>query len=248
MEILMKELLEAGAHFGHQTQRWNPKMAPFIFDARNKVHIINLAKTVEKMEEAGKFAAEVARGGGKILFIGTKKQAQELIKEIASGCGMPYVTERWLGGMITNFQTIASRTKYLKDLRKKLEDPSDKMIKKERIKLEEEARKIEETLGGILDLSQLPAAVFIVDITKEMTAVKEARKMGIPIIAIVDTNANPDLVDYPIPANDDAVKSIQLISGYLADAIKNALGKDKGEGKKNEEKEEKLEKVKKEEA
>lgn len=214
----MKELLEAGAHFGHQTQRWNPKMAPFIFDARNKVHIIDLAKTVEKLEEAKKFVSNITKNDGKILFVGTKKQAQTLVKEAALKCGMPYVTERWLGGMITNFQTIASRTKYLKDLKRKLENSST-MIKKERVKAEEEVRKIEENLGGIIDLTRLPDAIFVIDVTKEMTAVKEARKMNIPIVAVVDTNANPELIDYPIPANDDAVKSIQLISNYLAEAI-----------------------------
>ncbi len=218
-EITMKELFEAGAHFGHQTQRWNPKMAPYIFTQKNKVHIINLAKTVEKMDEAKKFIESVVKDGGKILFVGTKKQAQGIIKEEAERCGMPYVAERWLGGMLTNFQTIASRTKYLKDLQRKIEEDKD-MTKKERLKATQEVEKLEATLGGILEITRVPDAIFIVDMQKEMTALKEAKKIGIPVIAIVDTNVNPELADYPIPANDDAVKAIKLITASIADAIK----------------------------
>ena len=218
-ETTMKELFEAGAHFGHQTQRWNPKMAPYIFTQKNKVHIINLAKTVEKMDEAKKFIESVVKDGGKILFVGTKKQAQGIVKEEAKRCGMPYVAERWLGGMLTNFQTIASRTKYLKDLQRKIEEDND-MTKKERLKATQEVEKLEATLGGILEITRVPDAIFIVDMQKEMTALKEAKKIGIPVIAIVDTNVNPELADYPIPANDDAVKAIKLITASIADAIK----------------------------
>ncbi len=218
-EVTMQKLFEAGAHFGHQTQRWNPKMAPYIFTAKNKVHIIDLAKTVGKMEEAKKFVESVVKDGGKVLFVGTKKQAQGIIEEEAEKCGMPYVSERWLGGMLTNFQTIAARTKYLKDLERKLEEGTG-MTKKEKLKAEEELKKLRANLGGIMDITRVPDAIFIVDIAKETTAVKEAKKIGIPIIAIVDTNVNPELADYPIPANDDAVKAIKMICGYMADAIK----------------------------
>ncbi len=220
-EVTMKDLFEAGAHFGHQTQRWNPKMAPYIFTQKNKVHIINLAKTVEKMEEAKKFIQQIVKDDGKILFVGTKKQAQGIIKEEAAKAGMPYVAERWLGGMLTNFQTIASRTKYLKDQQRKIEEGKD-MTKKERLKAQQEIEKLEATLGGILDITRVPDAIYIVDIQKEVTAVREAKKIGIPIIAIVDTNVNPELADYPIPANDDAVKAIKLITAYMADAAKSA--------------------------
>jgi len=218
-EVTMQQLFEAGAHFGHQTQRWNPKMAPFIFTSKNKVHIIDLAQTVKKMEEAKKFIEEVVSGGGKVLFVGTKKQAQDIIKAEAEKCGMPYVSERWLGGMLTNFTTIASRTKYLKDLERKLEEGSD-MTKKEKLKAEEELAKLKANLGGIMDLTRVPSAVFVIDIAKESTAVREAQKMGLPIVAIADTNVNPDIVDYPIPANDDAVKAIKIITEYISDAIK----------------------------
>lgn len=218
-EVDMQKLFEAGAHFGHQTQRWNPKMAPFIFTQKNKVHIIDLAQTVGKLEEAKKFIEKTIGDGGKVLFVGTKKQAQGIIQEEAEKCGMPYVAERWLGGMLTNFQTIASRTRYLRNLEEKLAGDSG-MIKKERLKSEEELKKLKANLGGILELTKVPNAIFVVDVQKEMTAIKEARKMGLPIVAITDTNVNPELVDYPIPANDDAVKTIKIICEYLADAIK----------------------------
>ncbi|RJO61486.1 30S ribosomal protein S2 [candidate division WS5 bacterium] len=217
-ELTMQKLFEAGAHFGHQTQRWNPKMAPYIFTEKNKVHIIDLSRTVEKIEEAKKFIESIVADGGKVLFVGTKKQAQGIIKEEAEKCFMPYVSERWLGGMITNFQTIASRTKYLKDLERKLEENSG-MTKKEKLKAEEELKKLKANLGGIMDITKVPTALYVVDVTKEMTAVKEAKKMGIPIVAIVDTNVNPGLIDYPIPANDDAVKAIKMITEYIAESI-----------------------------
>lgn len=217
-EISMQKLFEAGAHFGHQTQRWNPKMAPYIFTEKNKIHIIDLAQTVEKLEEAKKFIESTVSGGGKVLFIGTKKQAQGIIKEEAEKCSMPYVSERWLGGMITNFQTIASRTKYLKDLERKLEENSG-MTKKEKLKAQEELKKLKANLGGIMDITKVPDALYVVDVTKEMTAIKEAKKMGIPIVAIVDTNVNPGIVDYPIPANDDAVKAIKMITEFISESI-----------------------------
>jgi len=186
--------------------------------SKNKVHIIDLAQTVQKMEEAKKFIESVVKDGGNILFIGTKKQAQTIVKEEAERCGMPYVSERWLGGMLTNFQTIASRTKYLKDMERKVEEGTG-MTKKEKLKIEQEIGKLQANLGGILDITRLPNAVFIVDIQKEMTALKEAKKIGLPVVAIVDTNVNPELVDYPIPANDDAVKAIKMICEYMADAV-----------------------------
>lgn len=215
----MQKLFEAGAHFGHQTQRWNPKMAPYIFTQKNKVHIIDLAQTVGKLEEAKKFIESVVKSEGKILFVGTKKQAQGIVKEEAEKCGMPYVSERWLGGMLTNFTTIASRTKYLKDLERKVEEGTG-MTKKEKLKAEQEIGKLRANLGGILDITKVPDVLFVIDVQKEMTAVKEAQKMGMPIVAIVDTNVDPGLVDYPIPANDDAVKAIKMICGYISDAIK----------------------------
>ncbi|MDO8508039.1 MAG: 30S ribosomal protein S2 [bacterium] len=218
-EVTMQKLFEAGAHFGHQTQRWNPKMAPYIFTQKNKVHIIDLAQTVKKMDEAKKFVESIVKNEGKVLFVGTKKQAQSIIKEEAEKCGMPYVSERWLGGMLTNFQTIASRTKYMKDLERNIEEGTG-MTKKEKLKGEEELKKLRANLGGILDITKVPDAIFIVDIAKESTAVNEAKKIGIPIVAIVDTNVNPELVDFPIPANDDAVKAVKIICEYISDAIK----------------------------
>jgi len=223
-EVTMQKLFEAGAHFGHQTQRWNPKMAPYIFTSKNKVHIIDLAKTVDKMAEAKKFVEAVVKDEGKILFVGTKKQAQGIVKEEAEKCGMPYVSERWLGGMLTNFQTIASRTKYMKDLQRKVEEGTG-MTKKEKLKATQEIAKLQANLGGILEITKVPDAVFIVDIQKEMTALKEAKKMGLPIIAITDTNVNPELVDYPIPANDDAVKAIKMICEYMSDAVLKTPGR-----------------------
>ncbi len=227
-EITMQELFEAGAHFGHQTQRWNPKMAPYIFTQKNKVHIIDLAQTVGKLNDAKKFIEQVVSAGGKVLFVGTKKQAQAIVKEEAEKCSMPYVSERWLGGMLTNFQTIASRIKYMKDLKTKLEESSE-MTKKEKLKGEEELKKLENNLGGIIDLVRTPDVLFVIDVSKEMTAVKEAKKMGIPIVAIVDTNVNPEIVDYPIPANDDAVKTVKLICSYISGIIQAAPVKVKEE-------------------
>ena len=218
--VSMKQLLEAGVHFGHQTRRWNPKMAPYIFTERNGIYIIDLQKTVKKLDEAYMFVRDVAANGDEILFVGTKKQAQESIKDEAIRCGMPYVNARWLGGMLTNFVTIKKRIKRLAQLQTMREDGTfDLLPKKEAAKLELEIEKLEKFLGGITKMKKQPAAMFIVDPRKERIAVAEARKLGIPIIAIVDTNCDPDEIDYVIPGNDDAIRAVKLISGAMADAV-----------------------------
>ena len=218
--ISMKQLLEAGVHFGNQTRRWNPKMAPYIFTERNGIYIIDLQKTVKKLDEAYMFVRDVAANGDEILFVGTKKQAQESIKDEAIRCGMPYVNARWLGGMLTNFVTIKKRIKRLAQLQTMREDGTfDLLPKKEAAKLELEIEKLEKFLGGITEMKKQPAAMFIVDPRKERIAVAEARKLGIPIIAIVDTNCDPDEIDYVIPGNDDAIRAVKLISGAMADAV-----------------------------
>ncbi len=218
--VSMKQLLEAGVHFGHQTRRWNPKMAPYIFTERNGIYIIDLQKTVKKLDEAYMFVRDVAANGDEILFVGTKKQAQESIKDEATRCGMPYVNARWLGGMLTNFVTIKKRIKRLAQLQTMREDGTfDLLPKKEAAKLELEIEKLEKFLGGITEMKKQPAAMFIVDPRKERIAVAEARKLGIPIIAIVDTNCDPDEIDYVIPGNDDAIRAVKLISGAIADAV-----------------------------
>ena len=218
--VTMKELLEAGVHFGHQTRRWNPKMAPYIFTERNGIYIVDLQQTVRKMEEAYNFIRDLAAKGKEILFVGTKKQAQEAIEYEAQRCGMHYVNQRWLGGMLTNFKTISQRIEALHRLNQMEEDGSfDVLPKKEVIKLRLERDKLERNLGGIKNMKKLPAAVYIVDPRKERIAVAEARKLGIPIIAIVDTNCDPDEVDYVIPGNDDAIRAIKLITSKIADAI-----------------------------
>lgn len=216
----MKQLLEAGVHFGHQTRRWNPKMAEYIFTERNGIYIIDLQKTVKKLEEAYMFAREVAAEGKDILFVGTKKQAQESVKEEAASCSMPFVNARWLGGMMTNFRTIRKRIDRLNQLRKMDEDGTfDLLPKKEVIKLRLEIEKLEKFLGGIQDMKKLPGALFIVDPRKEKIAVAEAKKLGIPIIAIVDTNCDPDEIDYVIPGNDDAIRAVKLIAQTMAAAV-----------------------------
>ena len=218
--ISMKQLLEAGVHFGHQTRRWNPKMAPYIFTERNGIYIIDLQKTVKKIEEAYDFMRTVAETGRPILFVGTKKQAQQAIKDEALRCGQYYVCERWLGGMLTNHKTISTRIKRLADIHSMEEDGTfEKLAKKEVIKLRAEMEKLEKYLGGIKDMPGMPAAIFIVDPKKERLAVKEARILGIPVIGIVDTNCDPDDVDYVIPANDDAIRAVKLIAGRMADAV-----------------------------
>ncbi|MEE0772194.1 MAG: 30S ribosomal protein S2 [Anaerovoracaceae bacterium] len=218
--ISMKQLLEAGVHFGHQTRRWNPKMAPYIFTERNGIYIIDLQKTVKKIDEAYSFMKEVAETGRPVLFVGTKKQAQAAIADEAKRCDMYYVNQRWLGGMLTNYKTISGRIKRLNDIKAMEEDGTfDKLSKKEVIKLRLELEKLEKFLGGIKDMKGMPAAMFVVDPKKEKIAVKEARILGIPIIGIVDTNCDPDDVDYIIPANDDAIRAVKLIAGCMADAV-----------------------------
>lgn len=218
--ISMKQLLEAGVHFGHQTRRWNPKMAPYIFTERNGIYIIDLQKTVRKVDEAYQFVRNTVADGGTILFVGTKKQAQETIRQEAERCGMPYVNQRWLGGMLTNFQTIRSRIDRLEQLETMESDGSFYLLpKKEVLELNKEKERLERFLGGIRTLRRLPDAVFVVDPRKEKIAVAEARKLGIPIIAIVDTNCDPDEVDYVIPGNDDAIRAVRLLTSKMADAV-----------------------------
>ena len=218
--ISMKQLLEAGVHFGHQTRRWNPKMARFIFTERNGIYIIDLQKTVHKVDEAYNFMKSVAAEGKEILFVGTKKQAQEAIKDEALRCGMFYVNERWLGGMLTNFNTIQTRIRRLRELEKMEEDGTfEKLPKKEVAQLNHEKEKLERFLGGIKDMKKKPGAMFIVDPRKERIAVAEAKRLHIPIVAIVDTNCDPDEIDYPIPGNDDAIRAVRLLCGKMADAV-----------------------------
>ncbi len=217
--ITMKQLLEAGVHFGHQTRRWNPKMKPFIFGERNGIHIIDLQQTLKYFEIAYEFVVNVTAQGGKVLFVGTKKQAQDAIKEEAERCGMPYVNFRWLGGTLTNFRTIRQSVEKLKRIESWFEDGTiDRFLKKERLKLERLKAKLERNLAGIKNMESLPQAVYIVDPVYEEIAVKEARKLGIPIVAIVDTNCDPDLIDYIIPGNDDAIRAVRLITSKIADA------------------------------
>ncbi len=218
--VSMKQLLEAGVHFGHLTRRWNPKMAQYIFTERNGIYIIDLQKTVKKLNDAYMFVRELSAEGKEILFVGTKKQAQDSVKEDAIACGMPYVNARWLGGMLTNFRTIRHRIDRLNQLRTMRDDGTfDLLPKKEVIKLNLEIEKLEKFLGGIQDMHKIPGALFIVDPRKEKIAVQEAHKLGIPIIAIVDTNCDPDEVDYVIPGNDDAIRAVKLITQTMAAAV-----------------------------
>ena len=218
--VSMKQLLEAGVHFGHQTRRWNPKMATYIYTERNGIYIIDLQKTVKKLEEAYNFVRELAENGETILFVGTKKQAQDAIREEAERAGMFYVNARWLGGMLTNFKTMRGRVDRMNQLKKMEEDGTfDMLPKKEVIKLMHEQEKLEKYLGGVKDMKQLPGAVFVVDPRKEHNAIAEARKLKIPVVAIVDTNCDPDEIDYVIPGNDDAIRAIRLISGVMANAV-----------------------------
>ncbi len=218
--VSMKQLLEAGVHFGHQTRRWNPKMEEYIFAERNGIYIIDLQKTVKKLEEAYSFVREVSMNGGEVLFVGTKKQAMDSIREEAIRAGMPFVNARWLGGMLTNFGTIQKRIKRLAQLKVMEQDGTFALLpKKEVIKLNLEIEKLEKFMGGITEMKKQPAALFIVDPRKERIAVAEAHKLGIPIVAIVDTNCDPDEVDYVIPGNDDAIRAVRLIAGAMADAV-----------------------------
>ncbi len=217
--VELEHLLEAGAHFGHLTRRWNPKMKPYIFMERNGIHIIDLKKTQEYLETACDAIARICGEGKRILMVGTKKQAKDVVREEAIRCGMNYVTERWLGGMLTNFSTIRRSIKRLSNIEKMESDGTfDSITKKERLMLSREKEKLEKVLSGIVDMSRLPGAVFVVDIRKEHIAVQEARRLGVPVVAILDTNCDPDFVDFPIPANDDALKTIQLISRSVAEA------------------------------
>ena len=218
--ISMKQLLESGVHFGHQTRRWNPKMAKYIFTERNGIYIIDLQKTVHMVDDAYNFLRKVAQDGGSVLFVGTKKQAQDAVKEESLKAGQFYVNERWLGGMLTNFQTIQKRIKRLKELEAMEEDGTFEVLtKKEVQKLRHEMEKLEKFLGGIKEMKKRPSAMFIVDPRKERIAVAEARKLNIPIVAIVDTNCDPDEIDYVIPGNDDAIRAVRLLTGCMADAV-----------------------------
>ena len=218
--VAMKQLLEAGVHFGHQTRRWDPKMAEYIFQARNGIHIIDLQKTSKKIDEAYAFLKEQAEEGKTVLFVGTKKQAQECVKEAAEKSGMYYVDQRWLGGMLTNFDTIRTRVQRLKDLEKMQEDGTFEVLpKKEVILLKKEMEKLERNLGGIKDMEEIPGVIFLVDPKKEHIAILEAKKLGIPVIGLVDTNCNPEEVDYAIPGNDDAIRAVKLITDVMANAI-----------------------------
>ena len=222
---LVPELLEAGVHFGHQTKRWNPKMKPFIFEKRNAIYIINLDETVKQLQRATDFLREVAQRGGKILFVGCKKQAQEAVKEAAVACGQFYVNQRWLGGTLTNLTTIRKsigRLKYIEEI--EASPDYKKMGKQELAALNREAAKLRRNLEGILEMSQLPDALIIIDTTREQNAVNEARRLGIPTVAIVDTNADPEIIDYPIPGNDDAIRAIRVMLQKLVDAIVSASG------------------------
>ena len=217
--VTMKQLLEAGVHFGHQTRRWNPKMAPYIYGERNGIHIIDLRQTVELLDQATSFVRDLAADGGSVLFVGTKKQAQAPVSEAAEASGMPYVNHRWLGGMLTNFQTIQKRIYYMKELTR-MEESGEMMSrpKKERLRLRRELGKLQENLGGVRDLTRVPDALFVVDVNVEATAVKEADRLGIPVVALVDTNCDPDGIGYVIPGNDDAIRAASLIAMAIAGA------------------------------
>jgi small subunit ribosomal protein S2 len=219
-EVTMKQLLEAGVHFGHQTRRWNPRMRPFIYGERNGIHILDLRQTVTQVADAANFARDIAVGGGTVLFVGTKKQAQGAVAGAATKSGMPYVNYRWLGGMLTNFRTIQKRVYYMRELRR-LEESGEmnNLPKKERLSLRRELAKLEQNLGGLVDMQRLPEAVFIVDVNSEATAVAEASRLGIPIIALVDSNSDPDPIDFVIPGNDDAIRAADLIANAIAEAI-----------------------------
>ena len=218
--VTIKQLLEAGAHFGHQTSRWHPRMKTYIFTKRNGIHIIDLEQTVSMLDRACNFIRQVAAEGGSILFVGTKKQAQQAIVEEAQRCGMYYVNQRWLGGVLTNFATIQARIDYLVRLEdRQAKGDFSRLPKKEALKLEEEILRLNRQIGGIKEMTSLPSALFIIDPTKERIALAEAKRVGIPVVAIVDTNCNPDEIDYPIPANDDAIKTIKLVCSKITDSV-----------------------------
>ncbi len=233
--VSMKNLLEAGVHFGHQTRRWNPKMKPYIFTERNDIYIIDLQKTLALIESTYAFVRETVANGGTVLFVATKKQAQEGIMQEANRCGMPYVNYRWLGGMLTNFKTISKRIDHLKELEEMSEDGSlNKLPKKEALKLLAKKEKLAKNLDGIRSMKKLPEIVFVIDTKKEQIAVKEARRLEVPIVGVVDTNADPDEVDYIIPANDDAIKAVTLLSKIMADACLDGIRRRVPEGEESE--------------
>ena len=219
MSVTMREMLEAGVHFGHQTRFWDPKMAPFIFGSRNKIHIINLEKSLPMFQEAQKFAKQLVSNGGTILMVGTKRQARELVAEQAQRAGVPYVDQRWLGGMLTNFKTVKTSIKRLKDMKAQQEAGLESMSKKEQLMFGRELEKLEKDIGGIQDMNSLPDAIFVIDVGFHKIAVAEAKKLGIPLIGVVDTNHNPEGIDYVIPGNDDSAKAVQLYAQGIADAI-----------------------------
>ena len=219
MSVTMREMLEAGVHFGHQTRFWNPKMAPFIFGHRNKIHIVNLEKTLPMFQDAQKFARQIASNRGTILMVGTKRQARETIAEQAQRAGMPYVDQRWLGGMLTNFKTVKTSIKRLKDMKAQQEAGLESMSKKEQLMFSRELAKLEKDIGGIQDMVTLPDAIFVIDVGYHKIAISEAKKLGIPLIGVVDTNHNPEGVDYVIPGNDDSAKAVALYARGIADAI-----------------------------
>jgi len=235
---IIKELLENGVHFGHLSKHWNPKMKGFIFGKKKNVYIIDLEKTAQKLQEAKEFAKQKAKDGEKILFVSTKKQLRSVVKELASSCDMPYVAERWVGGLLTNFSTVRRRVeKYLEFLRKRETGGFDIMVKKEVVKINREIERMERSYSGVTSLEGLPGCVFVVDPKKEVACVREVNKLEIPIIALIDTDANPDIIDYPIPGNDDSIKSVKYITSSVVEAINEGL-KEALEGKKSQEKEE----------
>ena len=219
MSVTMRQMLEAGVHFGHQTRFWNPKMAPYIFGHRNKIHIINLEKSLPMFQEAQKYAKQLTANRGTILFVGTKRQAREIVAEEARRCGMPYVEQRWLGGMLTNFKTVKTSIKRLKDMKAQQEAGLESMSKKEQLMFTREMEKLEKDIGGIQDMNALPDAIFMIDVGYHKIAVSEAKKLGIPLIGVVDSNHNPDGIDYVIPGNDDSAKAVTLYARGMADAV-----------------------------
>ena len=219
MSVTMRQMLEAGVHFGHQTRFWNPKMAPYIFGHRNKIHIINLEKSLPMFQEAQKYAKQLTANRGTILFVGTKRQAREIVAEEARRCGMPYVEQRWLGGMLTNFKTVKTSIKRLKDMKAQAEAGLESMSKKEQLMFTREMEKLEKDIGGIQDMTALPDAIFMIDVGYHKIAVSEAKKLGIPLIGVVDSNHNPDGIDYVIPGNDDSAKAVTLYARGMADAV-----------------------------
>jgi len=219
LSVTMREMLEAGVHFGHQTRFWNPKMAPYIFGHRNKIHIINLEASLPKMQEAIKFVRQLSANGGNVLMVGTKRQSRDILAQEAQRAGVPFVTQRWLGGMLTNFKTVKTSIKRLKDMKAQVEAGLDHLSKKEQLEIDREIEKLERDIGGIQDMAALPDAIFVVDVGYHKIAVAEARKLGIPLVGVVDTNHSPEQIDYVIPGNDDSSKAVALYARAIADAV-----------------------------